>query len=181
MDDKQTQRESILSVAAKWLPWCLALVFALTITWMIFVARVETMNADGRSSSEIAIVVAMKTATTLPLIFLCSLFITTILDLIGGSIVVTARYLTEKFVEPLREKIKAEGRAEGIAEGIAEGRAEGIAEGIAEGRAEGLAEGKAAGIAEGLAQKQQEWEVWLREREDARERGEPFDDPPPSL
>ena len=74
---------------------------------------------------------------------------------------VTARYLTEKFVEPLRERIKAEARKEGIAEG--------------------REEGKAAGIAEGLAQKQREWEVWLRESEDARARGEPFDDPPPSL
>ena len=153
MDDKQTQRESILSVAAKWLPWCLALVFALTIAWAAFVARVETMNAEGRNSSELSIVVAMKTATTLPLIILCSLFITTMLDVLGGAIVVTARYLTAKFVEPLREKIKAEARAEGIAEGIAEG----------------------------LAQKQREWEIWLREKEDALERGEDFDDPPPSL
>ena len=58
---------------------------------------------------------------------------------------VTARYLTQKFLEPLREKIKAEGKAEGA------------------------------------ARKQREWEDWLRDGREARERGEPFDEPPPSL
>ncbi len=161
MDDERGQRESILSVAAKWLPWCLVLVFALTIGWAIFVARVEALNLQGRNSSEIAIVVAIKTATTLPLIFLCSLFITTMLDILGGATMVTARYLTAKFVEPLREKIKVEAKAEGKAEGIAVGKAE--------------------GIALGAARKQQEWENWLRDGQEARERGEPFEDPPPSL
>ena len=62
---------------------------------------------------------------------------------------VTARYLTEKFLEPLREKIRAEGIEEGISEGA--------------------------------ARKQREWEDWLRDGREARERGEPFDEPPPSL
>ena len=145
MDDRRRQRESILSVAAKWLPWCLGLVFALTIAWAVFVTRVEILNADGRSSEEIAVAVAIKVAATLPLIFLCSLFITTTLDLSGGAIMVTARYLTEKFLDPWREKRNAEVKAEG------------------------------------LAQKQHEWESWLSEKEDAAERGEPFDKPPPSL
>ena len=82
---------------------------------------------------------------------------------------VTARYLTEKFLEPLREKIRTEGKAEGIEEGIAEGKAQGIAE------------GEARGISEGAARKQREWENWLRDGQEARERGEPFDEPPPSL
>ncbi len=173
MDDGREQRESILSVATKWLPWCLALVFALTIGWAIFVARVEVLNPQGRDSSEIAIAAAIKTAATLPLIVLCSLFITTMLDILGGATMVTARYLTEKFLEPLREKIRAEGKAEGIAEGEARGEARGIAQGIAE--------GEARGISEGAARKQREWEDWLRDGQEARERGEPFDEPPPSL
>ena len=161
MDDRRRQRESILSVAAKWLPWCLGLVFALTIAWAVFVARVEILNADGRGSEEIAVAVAIKVAATLPLIFLCSLFITTTLDLSGGAIMVTARYLTEKFLDPWREKRNAQAKAEGMAVGKAVGMAE--------------------GVAEGLAQKQHEWESWLSEEEDAAERGEPFDKPPPSL
>ena len=185
MDDRRRQRESILSVAVKWLPWCLGLVFALTIAWAVFVARVEVQNADGRGSEEIAVAVAIKVAATLPLIFLCSLFITTVLDLSGGAIMVTARYLTDKFLDPWREKVRAETEAEVRAEAEAEVRAEAEAEGIEIGKAEGIEVGKAQGIevgkVEGLAQKQREWEVWLREKEDAAERGEPFDKPPPSL
>ena len=66
---------------------------------------------------------------------------------------VTARYLTEKFLDPWREKRNAEAKAKGMAEGVAEG----------------------------MAQKQREWESWLSEKEDAAERGEPFDKPTPSL
>ena len=165
MDDNRRQRESILSVAAKWLPWCLGLVFALTIAWAAFVARVEVLNPDSRSSEEIAVAVAIKVAATLPLIVLCSLFITTVLDLSGGAFMVTARYLTDKFLDPWREKVKAEVEAESKAEGIEMGKAQGIE----------------MGKVEGLAQKQREWEIWLRDKEDAAERGEPFDDPPPSL
>ena len=177
MDDRRRQRESILSVAAKWLPWCLGLVFALTIAWAVFVARVEVQNADGRGSEEIAVAVAIKVAATLPLIFLCSLFITTVLDIPGGAIMVTARYLTEKFLDPWREKRKAEFKSEILAEVKAEMTAERKAEIEAEIRAEMTAQA----MARGLAQKQREWEVWLREKEDAAERGEPFDKPPPSL
>ena len=153
MDELRRQRESILSVAAKWLPWCLGLVFALTIAWAVFVARVEIQDTAGRGSEEIAVSVAIKVATTLPLIFLCSLFITTALDLSGGAIMVTARYLTEKFLEPWREKRMAEIKAQGVAQGVEEG----------------------------MAQKQREWEIWLHDKEEAAERVEPFDEPPPSL
>lgn len=177
MDDSRRRRESILSVAAKWLPWCLGLVFALTIAWAAFVARVEIASGDHESASEVAVAVATKTAATLPLIFLCSLFITTVLDLSGGALMVTARYLTDKFLDPWREKVKAEVMAEVKAEVAAEAKAEAEAEV----RTEAEAEGVARGIEAGLAQKQHEWEVWLRDKEEAAERGEPFDEPPPSL
>ena len=78
---------------------------------------------------------------------------------------VTARYLTEKFLDPWRQKVKAEVKSEVEAEVKAEGKALGIE----------------IGKADGLAQKQREWETWLRGKEEADERGEPFDDPPPSL
>ena len=166
-------RESILSVAAKWLPWCLGLVFALTLAWAVFVARVEITSGDHESASEVVVAVAIKTAATSPLIFLCSLFVTTVLDLSGGPIMVTARYLTDKFLEPWREKRKAEFKAEIMADIRAD-----LATRIP---VEVRAEIEAQGMARGLAQKQREWEVWLREKEDADERGEPFDEPPPSL
>ena len=58
-----------------------------------------------------------------------------------------------------------------------DGKAEGIAEGIAEGRAEGIAEG----MAEGEQVAHEAWTVWNEKRLDAEARGEPFDEPPPTL
>jgi flagellar biosynthesis/type III secretory pathway protein FliH len=66
---------------------------------------------------------------------------------------VTGEYLRQKLVEPLKEKQRAEGRAEGLAEGREKGR-----------EAERAA-----------------WEAWNRRRMDAESKGEPFDEPPPSL
>ena len=43
-----------------------------------------------------------------PLIPLFAVLIVTTLDTLGGFIVVTARYLTDKWLTPLREKRKAE-------------------------------------------------------------------------
>ncbi|MDE2686236.1 MAG: hypothetical protein OXI16_01870 [Chloroflexota bacterium] len=63
-------------------------------------------------------------------------------------------------------------REAAAAEAAAEGRAEGLAEGLAEGRAEGLAIG-----AERMGRK---WAEWNRNRLEAEERGEDFDEPPPS-
>ena len=70
---------------------------------------------------------------------------------------VTGEYLRQKLVEPLKEKQRAEGRAEGLAEGLEKGREEGI-------EAERAA-----------------WDAWYRRRIDAESKGEPFDEPPPSL
>ena len=50
----------------------------------------------------------------------------------------------------------------------------------AEAEARGLAEGRAKGLAEGRAQMAGEWSDWNRKRLEAKERGEDFDEPPPS-
>ncbi len=68
---------------------------------------------------------------------------------------VTARYLTNKFVTPLIEKRRAEGRVEGRAEGRVEGRAEMRAE-----------------MLEAVRQ-------WNERRLAAEAKGEPFDEPLP--
>ena len=60
---------------------------------------------------------------------------------------------------------------------IEKARAEGIAEGIVKGRAEGRSEG----IVEGLGQANAAWSEWNRRREEALERGERFDEPPPNV
>ena len=62
------------------------------------------------------------------------------------------------------------------AEAEAAGRAIGLAEGIEKGKVEGVAQGEAIG-AERMGRK---WTEWNRNRLEAEERGEDFDEPPPS-
>ena len=47
--------------------------------------------------------------------------------------------------------------------------------------AKGYAEGRAEGYAEGRAERQKLWQEWNRRRLDHKARGEPFDEPTPSL
>ena len=77
----------------------------------------------------------------------------------------TAMWIRLRFLEPLKERQRAEGRVEGIAEGRVEGLAEGRVEGLAEGRAEMITEIK----------------DWDRRRRDTEARGEPFLETPPYL
>ena len=144
-----------LSVARKWLPWCLGLMFALTLGWTAFVYWYETNRGNHADGFDVAIAVAERVMPSTPFITLISIFIVPIADLIGGAIMVTAKYLGNKFVKPLIEKRREEGRVEGRAEGRTEGRVEGRAE-------------------ERLL-----WSEWNRRREDAAANGVPFAEPPP--
>lgn len=65
---------------------------------------------------------------------------------------VTARYLGNKFVEPLIEKRRAEGREQGQAEGREQGQAE----------------------------ERLRWTEWNHRRLEAEASGVPFDEPPPA-
>lgn len=56
------------------------------------------------------------------LIIIYSLMIVTALEFGGGYVVVTARYLTNKWVKPLQDKFREEGRKEGREEGRQEAR-----------------------------------------------------------
>ena len=90
------------------------------------------------------------------LILLYAIATTVALDVLGGMVLVTARYLEHKFIKPLIERHKAEGRAEGIATGRAEG------------------------IATGEADANRRWTEWNARRLEAERGGVPFDEPPPS-
>ena len=103
--------------------------------------------------------------------------IVSLIEVIRIMIILPADYLSQKFVEPLKERQRAAGMAKGLAEGREEGRAEGIAEGIAEGRAVGIAEGKAQGRAELRA----EIMDWLRRKEEHEREGKEFNEPMPGL
>ena len=157
-------RETLLAVSKKWLPFCAGLIVVLTFgwTWIIYGHVVEAGEHHG--IRQVTIAVVNETAKAAALIVLYAVSITYTLDIVGGIIVVTARYLTEKFIVPMRERMKAEARAEGLAEGLAEGRAEGIAE----------------GVTEGVAEANRKWENWNQNRIEAEKKGVPFDEPPPS-
>ena len=86
---------------------------------------------------------------------------------------VLANYLRQNLLEPLKERQRREGWEEG--------RKLGFAIRYAEGREEGLGEGLATGVALGRSESDAEWRAWNERREKAAARGEPFDEPPPSL
>lgn len=77
----------------------------------------------------------------------------------------TSRWIQERFIDPLEEKGREAGRAEGREEGIVAGREEGIV----------------AGREEAIAEANRLLSEWQRRREGAAERGEPFDEPPPTF
>ena len=68
---------------------------------------------------------------------------------------VVADYITQRWLNPLKERQREEALAEGRAQGRAQGRAE------------------------GEARNQAAWEAWNERRVEAEAKGEPFDEPPP--
>ena len=93
----------------------------------------------------------------------------TIVVAAGASVVVTelGRYAS-MLSDILREKTD-----KWIAKSRREDREKAIAQ--------GLAEGIARGTAEGHAERQKLWQEWNQRRLNHEARGEPFDEPPPSL
>ena len=69
------------------------------------------------------------------------------------TVMVVADYITERWLNPLKKRLREEARAEGRAEGRVEGE----------------------------AQNQAAWEAWNERRVAAEARDEPFDEPPPSI
>ena len=109
----EDERKSPLSVGRKWLPWCLALIFLLTIGWTALIARIEVSSGNHEGILETAAAVGSKTAPAAPLIVVYAIMATSVIDLFGGMVMVTARYLTNKFVKPVIEEHEARGRDEG--------------------------------------------------------------------
>ena len=121
MVERTQKRESVWSVAARWVPWCLALIFLLTIGWTAFVAWTLATHGDYANSSLLAVDTAGKSGPAAPLILLLAVCIVSLVDSLEGMVVVTKRYLDSKLVEPVRRQLREEGREEG--EAIGEKRA----------------------------------------------------------
>ena len=112
MDCERGYRESPLHVARKWLPWCLALIFALTTGWTALIAWDEVSGGKHDGVVKTVIAVVSGTAPASPLIVIYAIQIISVIDVLGGLTVVTARYLGNKFIAPLIEKRRAEGQAQ---------------------------------------------------------------------
>ena len=102
---------SPLTVVKRLAPLCLVVTLAYTFGWTAFVARheVRTGNHPDLESTAIATIERVGQVDTLILIY--SVATTIALDFLGGTLMVTARYLGNKFVQPLIERHKAEGEA----------------------------------------------------------------------
>ncbi len=165
-DAGNPRREPPLSVARKWLPWCAALIFAMTVGWTALTAWAEVDAGQHQGIPNIVIAVVNQAAPAAPLIVIYAIMIVSALDIAGGFAMVTAKYLTDNFLEPWREKRREKVRAEG--------RAEGLAKGLVEGENKGRAEERSK-----WDEERRKWIDWNRRRLEAESNGVPFDEPPP--
>ena len=117
MSEQRPERESIWSIGRKWLPWYLLTVFAMVIGWTAFVARLEISSKNHAGLADLANAVVKGTSPAAPLIPIYALLVISTLDVVGGATVVTARYLSDKFLKQLHEKLREEGRERGLEEG----------------------------------------------------------------
>lgn len=88
----------------------------MTAGWTALVAWYEVSYGNHQSLLETAIAVGGNAGMAAPLIPLTAVLIVSVLDTLGGFIMVTARYLTDKWLKPLIEKRRAEGREQVMAE-----------------------------------------------------------------
>ena len=168
----ERERESIWSVAKGWLPWYLLLVFLLTFIWAVFVAWVESTYGSYPARALLVKAIVIKFSSGILGIAISSLAAVTIADTGGGALVVTYRYLNNKFVEPLRRQLRQEGLEQGLEQGREEGREEGIEAGIQVGREEGREQVQTLKI---------RTLEWYARQQAALAKGEPFDEPPPFI
>ena len=147
---------SPLTVAKRLAPQCLIIMMAYTFGWTAFVAWHEVRTGSHPDLAHTAIATANGVGQVAMLILIYSVATTIAMDFLGGTLMVTARYLGNKFVQPLIERHKAEGREEGREEGMT------------------------AGIAVGEADANRRWTEWNSRRVDAERAGLPFDEPPPA-
>ena len=150
-------REPIWAVSRKWLPFFIGLISVMTFGWVWFIAGIVIESGEYGDTAEIAVAIVDRASSATPLIALIGVCITYWLDILGGLLVVTARYLSSKFVTPLVERYRSEGKEEGRSEGKEEGKEEGRSE------------------------MHSAWLVWYRKSEEAKAKGLPFDEPPPEL
>ena len=161
---------SPLDVAKKWLPFCVILIIAQTLGFTALITWREVANGFA-GVNELVIAVVSGTAPAATLFVLYAITATALTDFIGGGVMVTARYLTKKLIEPLERKRREERAA-------MERR---MQESVERGIAQGMAQGRAEGVAQGAERERRAWTAWNSRRVDAEANGLPFDEPPPAV
>ena len=111
---------SPLDVAKKWLPFCVILIIAQTLGFTALITWRETANGFA-GVNELVIAVVSGTAPAATLFIVYAITATALTDFIGGGVMVTARYLTKKLIEPLERKRREEMERR-IREGVAKER-----------------------------------------------------------
>ena len=161
------------------------MVFALSfVIGMALVSWYEIgeVQDDSALATTIAIIVKGQAVSVLS---------TALGGVIEGSayIVVIATYIVQKnreegHAEGLAEGLKqgrTEGLTEGLEQGIKQGHTEGLEHGLELGRSEGIERGRTQGIAEAYADANAKNAAYFRRMKEALERGEDFDEPPPTF
>ena len=173
-------------------PLCFIVTLLYTFGWTAFTAWRAVRTGDHPDIAHTAIATADGVGQVDTLIIIYSISTTVALDVLGGMLMVTVKYLEQKFVKPFIERRKAEGRVEGITvgreegmiagreEGMIAGREEGMTAGREEGMIAGMTAGMTAGIAVGEADANRRWTAWNSRRIEAERAGVPFDEPPPA-
>ena len=113
MNQSRPDRESIWSIGRKWLPWYLLIVFLMVIGWTAFVAWHEDTAGSHVGLSATAIAVVRGSSPAAPLIPIYALMVISILDVVGSVTMVTYRYLSDKFLKPLHDRLRQEGLEKG--------------------------------------------------------------------
>jgi hypothetical protein len=162
MQEPPRERESIWSVPVGWQDYFWSL-FALQFSACVgLITWYEVSHSAGRHPVEIFIAIGRGILPFIPVIVAQTVIIVEVM------VMISERYLARRY-------------RQGRTEGLAEGRAEGLTEGRAEGQAEGRTEGQAEGRTEAMAEAQTRLDAWNRLRLEAQERGEVFNQPPPSF
>ncbi len=161
----QDDREDMLSILRNLRPYYFWILIAQVAIWGVVVFLSEEGNCADAGYSGCAVTMGLKMSGLVPLMLLVSVLLVDI----WRYLMVLLRHPREREIARARNIAKAEGKAEGIAEGIVEG--------IAKGKSEGEAIGRSVGANNVHAK----WSEWNARRIEHDRKGEPFDEPPPSL
>ncbi len=92
----------------------------MTFGWLWVISGVVMESGEYDDATETMVAIVDRSSPSAPLIVLISVCVTYWLDVLGGLLMVTSRYLSSKLVTPIVEKYLEEGKAKGLEEGRSE-------------------------------------------------------------